>query len=111
MYEQCFEKNLFCFDDSSFNKNGKKIQNIKYLVGDGQFSEYPKPTLPQTFCFSVKDERGGLFDLFIEVEDENGCVTSDTIKGAVKVREKIGARFTSDKKTGCDSVLATMRNI
>ena len=111
LYEQCFEKNLFCFDDSSFNKNGKSIKNIKYLVGDGQFFEYPKPALPQIFCFSVKDERGGLFDLFIEVEDENGCVTSDTIKGAVKVREKIGARFTSNKRTGCDSVLATMRNI
>ncbi|MFM2300246.1 MAG: hypothetical protein RIR98_1854, partial [Bacteroidota bacterium] len=58
LYEQCFEKNLFCFTDSTSNKNGAKITKIKYLVSDGQLFEYTNPTLPQTFCFSVKDERG-----------------------------------------------------
>jgi hypothetical protein len=28
--EQCFENNLFCFTDSSFNENGSKISKIRY---------------------------------------------------------------------------------
>ncbi|MFM1899138.1 MAG: hypothetical protein RL577_1378, partial [Bacteroidota bacterium] len=111
LYEQCFEKNLFCFNDSTFNSNGAKIKNIKYLVSDGQLFEYSNPTMPQTFCFSIKDQRGGTFDLYIEVEDENGCVSADTIQAAVKVREKIGARFTSNKPVQCDSVTAVIKNI
>ncbi len=111
LYEQCFEKNLFCFTDSSFSINKKKITNITYLVSDGQLFEYSNPTLPQTFCFSIKDERGGLFDLYMEITDENGCVTKDTFKAAVKVREKIGARFTSNKPVACDSVTAIIKNI
>jgi len=111
LYEQCFEKNLFCFTDSSFNKNGSKIAKISYLISDGQLFEYTKPTMPQTFCFSVKDERGGSFDIFVEVTDEWGCVDTLKLKGAVKVREKIGARFTSNKPVACDSVTATIQNI
>jgi hypothetical protein len=111
LYEQCFEKNLFCFTDSSFNKNGSKIDKIRYLVSDGQLFEYTKPTMPQTFCFSVKDERGGSFDIFVEVTDEWGCVDTMKLVGAVKVREKIGARFTSNKPVACDSVTATIQNI
>ena len=111
LYEQCFEKNLFCFTDSSFNKNGSKIAKIRYLVSDGQLFEYTKPTMPQTFCFSIKDERGGSFDIFVEVTDEWGCVDTMKLKGAVKVREKIGARFTSNKPVACDSVTATIQNI
>ena len=111
LYEQCFEKNLFCFTDSSFNKNGSKIAKISYLISDGQLFEYTKPTMPQTFCFSVKDERGGSFDIFVEVTDEWGCVDTLKFKGAVKVREKIGARFTSNKPVACDSVTATIQNI
>lgn len=111
LYEQCFEKNLFCFNDSTFNSNGAKIKNIKYLVSDGQLFEYSNPSMPQTFCFSIKDQRGGTFDLYIEVEDENGCVSADTIQAAVKVREKIGARFTSNKPVQCDSVTAVIKNI
>ncbi|MDA1182533.1 MAG: hypothetical protein O3B82_02945, partial [Bacteroidetes bacterium] len=111
LYEQCFEKNLFCFSDSSFSQNKKKITNITYLVSDGQLFDYTNPTLPQTFCFSIKDERGGLFDIYIEVTDENGCVSKDTLKGVVKVREKIGARFISNKPVACDSVTAIIKNI
>ena len=115
LYEQCFEKNLFCFTDSSYNKNGKKLTKIKYLVSDGQYFEYPTPgnslTMPQTFCFSIKDQRGGNFDLFVEIEDENGCTVSDTLASVVKVRPKIGARFTSNKPTGCDSVQVSITNI
>ena len=87
LYEQCFEKNLFCFTDSTSNKNGAKITKIKYLVSDGQLFEYTNPTLPQTFCFSVKDERGGSFDLYVEVEDENGCIDTVKLVGAVSVSQ------------------------
>lgn len=111
LYEQCFEKNLFCFTDSTKSGNGGKITKIKYLVSDGQLFEYTNPTLPQTFCFSVKDERGGTFDLYVEVEDEFGCIDTMKLVGAVKVREKIGARFTSNKPVACDSVTATINNI
>ena len=111
LYEQCFEKNLFCFSDSSFNKNGSKIEMIRYFVSDGQLFEYTNPTLPQTFCFSIKDERGGSFDIFVEVTDEWGCVDTMVLVGAVKVREKIGARFTSNKPVACDSVTAIIENL
>lgn len=112
-FEQCFEKNLFCFKDSSYNPNGAKISLVKVLVSDGQFFEYKNPKIPHSICFSIKDERGGLFDLYVEIEDENGCTKADTIKGAVKIREKIGARFTrvSAKNPDCDSVKVTINNI
>jgi hypothetical protein len=55
LYEQCFEKNLFCFDDSTKSGNGGRITRIKYLVSDGQFNEFGNPTLPRTYCFSIKD--------------------------------------------------------
>jgi hypothetical protein len=53
----------------------------------------------------------GSFDIFVEVTDEWGCVDTLKLKGAVKVREKIGARFTSNKPVACDSVTATIQNI
>ncbi|MBL7811724.1 MAG: gliding motility-associated C-terminal domain-containing protein [Bacteroidetes bacterium] len=109
--EQCFEKNLFCFDDSSANPNGAKIANIKYVISDGQLFEFKNPGMPQVFCFSVKDQRGGCFDMYVEYTDENGCTAIDTGKCAVKVREKIGAAFTSNKPVKCDSVTAVIKNI
>lgn len=109
--EQCFENNLFCFTDSSFNENGSKISKIRYSLGDGQHLEFTQPTMPQTFCFSLKEVKGGAVPLLIEVEDEKGCVNNDVIDGAMKIREKIGARFTIDKPMGCDSVIAKINNI
>lgn len=109
--EQCFEKNLFCYMDSTSNPNGAKIRNIKYVIGDGQLFEFRNPTMPQQFCFSVKDERGGCFDMYVEYEDDNGCTISDTITCAAKIREKIGAAFTSNRPRDCDSVEAVITNI
>lgn len=113
VWEQCFEKNLFCFKDSSYNTNGAKITSVKVLVGDGQFFEYKNPKIPHSICFSIKDERGGAFDLYVEIEDENGCTKADTIKDAIKIREKIGAQFirTSAKNPDCDSVKVNITNI
>ncbi len=110
---QCFEQNLFCFIDSTKNKNGAKIVNTKYVVSDGQFAEYlfPPSVMPNEYCFSVKDPRGGSFNIYIEATDENGCQDTQNLVGAVYVREKIGAAFTSNKPQGCDSVLAKIKNI
>ncbi len=111
VYQQCFSKNLFCFTDSSFNPNGSPIAKIRYVVSDGQYFDYPYPTMPQTLCFSIKDPRGGVFDLFVEVTDANGCLDTLTLRSAVKVFPQIGARFTSNKPVACDSVTATIQNI
>ncbi len=111
--QQCFENNLFCFVDSSFNSNGSPICKITYVVNDGQIFTYNKPSMPNTFCFSFKDQRGGSVDLYVETEDCNGCVKSDTFKGVGLVYAKIGARFTrtSKKNPACDSVEVDVVNV
>jgi len=109
--EQCFENNVFCFTDSSFNQNGAKIAKVRYSLGDGQHLSFNQPTMPQNFCFSLNEEKGGEVPLYIEIEDEKGCVNNDVIYSALKIREKIGARFTIDKPMGCDSVIAKIDNV
>ncbi len=113
--EQCFEKNLFCFNDSSevdATNGGGKIKESRYLLSDGQsFSyKYPPSDLPNEVCFSIKDERGGTFDIYIEVEDEYGCVDTVNWQGAMFIYEKIGTAFASNKPIGCDSVEAKITN-
>lgn len=111
--QQCFEKNLFCFDDSTANKNGAKITSTKYVISDGQLFQYdfPPSVMPNRLCFSIKDQRGGKFDLYIETTDENGCQDTQLLSAAVEVRAKIGAQFTSNKPIACDSVQAVIKNI
>ena len=67
--------------------------------------------MPNEYCFQVKDPRGGSFNIYVETTDENGCQDTQNLIGAVYVREKIGAAFTSNKPQGCDSVLAKIKNI
>ncbi|MBS3914958.1 MAG: gliding motility-associated C-terminal domain-containing protein [Bacteroidetes bacterium] len=113
-YEQCFENNLFCFTDSSVSPIGAKIAKVTINVSDGQLFEYINPkTAPRTICFSIKDERGGAFDVYYEIEDENGCISKQNFTSIVKVREKIGARFnrTSPKNPDCDSVTVLVTNV
>ncbi|MFM7765520.1 MAG: hypothetical protein ACKO6I_07635, partial [Sphingomonadales bacterium] len=107
--EQCFRGNLFCFSDSTKNPNGSPIRSAKYVVGDGQF--FQNGSVVNPFCYSIKDVRGGCFDLYVEYTDANGCSASDTIVCAAKVREAIGPAFTSNKPIDCDSVTALIRNI
>jgi len=107
--EQCFRGNLFCFSDSTKNPNGSPIRSAKYVVGDGQF--FQNSSVVNPFCYSIKDVRGGCFDLYVEYTDANGCSASDTIVCAAKVREAIGPAFTSNKPIDCDSVTALIRNI
>lgn len=113
IYEQCFEKNQFCFRDSTTNVNGAKITNMKIVWSDGQFFDYNDPKEPRTICFTMKDERGGKFGMYVEVTDENGCQDTISYPAVVKIREKIGARFvrTSAKNPDCDSVKVNITNI
>jgi len=107
--EQCFKNNLFCFSDLTKNPNGSPIRSAKYVVGDGQF--FQNSSVVNPFCYSVKDVRGGCFDLYVEYTDANGCAAIDTITCAAKVREAIGPAFTSNKPVDCDSVTAIIKNI
>lgn len=111
-YEQCFEKNQFCFRDSTTSPSGAKISNMKVVWSDGQFFEYNDPKSPRTVCYTIKEERGGAFSLYLETTDEFGCIDTITYPAVVKIREKIGARFTraSLKNPDCDSVKITVTN-
>jgi hypothetical protein len=107
--DQCYKSNLFCFGDSTKNPNGSPIRSVKYLLGDGQYFQNASVITP--FCFSIKDVRGGCFDLIAEYTDANGCSADDTIICAAKVKESISAAATSNKPIGCDSVSATFNNL
>ena len=116
MREQCFEKNLFCFKDSSALDGaigGGDIKESRYLLSDGQsFTyKYPPSNLPNEVCFSIKDQRGGAFDILIEIEDEYGCEDTVNWQGAMFIYEKIGTAFSSNKPIGCDSVKAKITNV
>ena len=113
MDSQCFQNNLFCFIDSTETPSGSPVIRTQYLVSDGQLFEYdfPPSVLPNKLCFSIKDVRGGPFDVFVEAIDKNGCTDTQNLVGAVFVREKIGAAFTSNKPVQCDSVLAQVKNV
>jgi hypothetical protein len=89
------------------------VIRTQYLVSDGQLFDYdfPPSVLPNKLCFSIKDVRGGPFDVFVEAIDKNGCTDTQNLVGAVFVREKIGAAFTSNKPIQCDSVLALVKNV
>ncbi len=78
---QCYEKNSFCFVDSSLSgDNTPCIVSIKYLFSDGELitrygtNANPIKT-PLYFCKKYEDPQGGNYNLSIEMEDCNGCIT------------------------------------
>ncbi|MCC7298642.1 MAG: PKD domain-containing protein, partial [Bacteroidia bacterium] len=110
---QCFENNLFCFRDSSYSAQGTYLVDEEITSNDGQVFQFKNPKTPKDFCFSVKDERSIISELYIKLEDNNGCVFYDTLEKIGTVREKIGARFTrtSPKNPDCDSTAVTLNNL
>lgn len=112
-FTQCFEKNLFCFKDSSNTKSSVKITDAIWRINDGQLFEYKYPNIDVDKCFSFKDQRGGNIFIQLFYTDANGCSTTDTINPAGLVREKIGAYFsyTALKNPSCDSVEITSTNL
>ncbi|MBU6324436.1 MAG: PKD domain-containing protein [Bacteroidetes bacterium] len=108
---QCFEGNQFCFVDSSKAVPGSTLKEMRIVVSDGQLLVYKYTTQPpRTFCFDFKDDRGGVVDLTVELEDANGCIRRDTFKAVGLVRAKLGIRFTSTKPIKCDSAQACFDN-
>lgn len=107
---QCFENNLFCYKDSSFNTNGASLDSIIYIINDGQQFVFSKPTMPKTFCFSVINPLGGNFTVTQFIKDANGCETSIDLVNDINVRPRIGPSFISNKPVACDSVQAIVTN-
>lgn len=109
--DQCFEGNEFCFVDSSKAVTGSRIVRATYVFSDGGFIEEIDPVFPRKFCYNVKDPRGGEFDLAIEMEDSNGCISRRVIKAVMNVWPRLGLSIKSNAPTGCDSTLATITNL
>jgi len=109
--QQCFRGNEFCFSDSSLPAPGSQIVRSTYLFSDGGLIEEINPTLPLKFCYSVKDPKGGFFDVTIELEDKNGCVTKVKYDSMIRVWPKMGVIITSNAPVKCDSSLATITNV
>jgi gliding motility-associated-like protein len=109
--DQCFEGNNFCFFDSSSAVAGSRIVRITYVFSDGGFHEEIDPTFPRGFCHTVVDPRGGVFDLAVEAEDLNGCISRYVMPAVMVVWPKLGVEIISDAPTGCDSTQATITNM
>lgn len=109
--QQCFKGNSFCFADSSLPAPGSKIVRSTYLFSDGGLVEEINPTYPVQFCYEVKDPKGGFFDVTIELEDANGCVTKVKLDKFIRVWPRMGVLLTSNSPVKCDSSLATITNV
>lgn len=88
---QCFEKNEFCFRDSSLSGDNKGcIKSIKYLFSDGELitkygSKNNPVKVPSTICKSYLDPQGGTYTLTVEIEDCNGCIVKKQMPFVMKV--------------------------
>ncbi|NNJ54564.1 MAG: PKD domain-containing protein, partial [Bacteroidia bacterium] len=82
---QCFEGNNFCFVDKSTATTGSTIVGRTRIFSDG----FKDTTGTDTFCHSTQDPSGGFFDLFIQLEDANGCVSETTISDYFYVTPKL----------------------
>lgn len=117
---QCFKDNKFCFIDSTKAANnpkapygdGKpsKLLTIRYLFSDGALYTITDPKGGDTICHSVIDPNGGFFDLTIEAEDYNGCITKVFYSKLIRVFPKLGVSFTSDKPDSCVKATVTIKN-
>ena len=73
---QDFEDNEFCFLDSSQAVKNSQLSRIKYEFADGVSSlAITNPKGLDTFCHHINNPKGGCFNLKIEANDTNGCVS------------------------------------
>lgn len=109
---QCFEGNQFCFVDSSSTVPASSIVRMTYLFSDGGRIDTLNPVFPVNFCYSFKDQSGGFFDMIIEAEDANGCVSKITYTDYLYVTSKLGIDFReiSPVNPDCDSTLGVFEN-
>ncbi|MBO6517223.1 MAG: PKD domain-containing protein [Bacteroidia bacterium] len=108
--QQCFNGNEFCFIDSSESAPGSSIIRRTYLFGDGSKYDKINPDMGDTICHTVVDPKGGWFNLKVELEDANGCVTEYYIDSAIRVFPKLGVTIRSNSPVRCDSTMATITN-
>ncbi len=108
---QCFAGNKFCFIDSSRAASGSKLLTVKYLFSDGGLYTVNDPKGGDTICHSVIDQNGGYFDLTIEAEDYNGCITKIKYSNFIRVFPKIGVQFKSSAPNACITSVATITNL
>jgi len=107
---QCFAGNKFCFVDKTKAATNSKILTLRYLFSDGGLYVVNDPKGGDTICHSVIDPNGGDFDLTIEAEDYNGCITKVIRKKFIKVFPKLGVKFISSAPNACIQSVATITN-
>ena len=89
---QCFEGNVFCFQDSSLSGDGDYcIKSIKYLFSDNELitkygTKFKPVKLPATICKTFYDPQGSASSLLVEIEDCNGCITKYIYPQLLKVQ-------------------------
>jgi PKD repeat protein len=111
---QCFEGNQFCFVDSSKPATGSKIIRQSYLISNGVRIDTLNPIFPIEWCHTFNDPNGGYYNIVVESEDSNGCISRINYDDLVYVHPKIGAEITrsiQSQTIGCDSTLGKFRNI
>lgn len=112
----CFFGNSFCFRDETLPvDNGGCIKTIKVLFSDGELLTFSgtAPTgvsMPNSFCKSFTNPAGGTYDMLVETEDCNGCISRKNFPGICVVRASMGLTFTSPRPKACDSVKLTVTN-
>ena len=107
---QCFANNSFCFTDSSKSgdPNGT-ICKTTILFSDGTRYDFTGNG-PRSFCHSFQDPAGGTYNLIVEVEDCNGCITKTTFPSVATVQPSLGLSFSSPQPKRCDSVQLCVTN-
>ncbi|PCJ65605.1 MAG: hypothetical protein COA58_09370 [Bacteroidetes bacterium] len=117
---QCFENNNFCFRDTSTALSGL-IAHQRYAFSNGSLIHYSNPThygtnqhIDSTICLELTNPTGGSFDLVVESEHTNGCITTSTFTDYLFIYPKIGAELkntTTAPNPSCGSTLGTFQNI
>lgn len=108
--QQCFNGNQFCLIDSSTPAPGSQIVRRTILFSDGAKYDKVNPTFGDTICHSIVDPKGGWFNMKMELEDANGCVTEAYFDDFVRVFPRLNVSIRSNAPTECDSTMATITN-
>ncbi len=107
---QCFKDNQFCLIDSSTPAPGSKIVRRTILFSDGAKYDKVNPTFGDTICHEIIDPKGGWFNMKMELEDANGCVTEAYFDDFFQVFPRLNVTIKSNSPTKCDSTMATITN-
>lgn len=107
---QCFNGNNFYYLDTSSPAPGSKIVRESWSWSDGEVQTFNNPTHPFNVTKKFQDPAGGTYDLTVEIEDANGCITIKKYPSSITVRASLGLDFFIPSDEKCDSVLADVTN-